>query len=1083
MRKILQLFLALSLMLVLLPPALQAQERTITGTIVSEDNKTALAGVTVRVKGTRKITQTDANGKFSIKVNPGETLQITYVGYQTAEIKPGSGETVGISLKTADNTMGEVVITAMDIKRSPRSLGYSAQGVSGKDIAETQRENFLNSLQGRVAGLTITPTTGQAGASSAIVLRGFNSLTGNNQPLFIVDGIILDNSTINETSNGGTGLGLASDRPNRNNDYTNRIADINPNDIESVTVLKGPEATALYGSQASAGAIVITTKKATAGKISFAYDNSFRAQQVIRFADLSNDFSPGSNGVPGNIFSTTAFSYFGPKYPDGIQKYDNIKKFFRTGISQTHNLGADVGFKNIGFKVTGSYFTNKGVVPDNEYKRYNGRITNTPKIGKWIEIIPSFQYIYSTNHKPLRSAGGYLLGLYTWPVTRDVSTFEDADGNKINVFSTDPTTEIDNPLYNTLRNHSWDKTTRMIATGAINLTPFKWLTVAGRFGYDTYKSTGYTFYHPLSALTSRAQRGALDNYWRNYYGYNHTITATLKKDIKKFSTRLMVGTMWQDYETQMFSIYGTGLVDSIGAGDGRMYMTIDRKTGLRLAAPVLVTDKTFDQIVGSRTDSNITTVVTRVRLLRNNFGEYNRFINRQMAYFGEAAISWENVIFLSYTHRFEQSSLFPKANRKYDYPSYSFSMILSDLFPKIKGKLINYWKIRASRASTARAPDPYKNQSVFVNNFTSSNVGSIYSYGFDNNNPNLRPERQKTYEIGTEIRLFNSRLSFDVAYYNTLCTDQIQNQFRASYGTGFILNTQNAASSRNQGVEIITDVNPVKKKSFNWNIRFNFNHTWAKILTLPTAIAFESYIADTWLYGNARGGMIRGMPATTITGFHYMRNKNGQILISPSTGLPVVEGTFTVIGDRMPDFTLGTLNSFRYKNWGLSFLWDLKVGGDIFDATEYYLTLTGKSQRTADRMRPRVVNGVLQDGLENSGTPTPNTIVVVPYFQQTYYTGMPEEEFIEHDVNWFRLRDITLNYTLPEKILGGMKFVKSLSIFLTGNDLVLMTNYRGADPATSGNTASANGVGGMGFDYGNLPTPASLNFGIKATFK
>jgi TonB-linked SusC/RagA family outer membrane protein len=1091
MRKILQLFLVFSMALLLLPAFVQAQERTVTGTILSEDNKTPLAGVTVRVKGTRRIVTTDANGKFSIRVNPGELLQVSYVGYQTAELKPGDAATVGVNLKTADNTMGEVVVTAMDIKRSPRSLGYSTQSVSGKDLAETQRENFLNSLQGRVAGLTITPTTGQAGASSSIVLRGFNSLTGNNQPLFVVDGIILDNSTINETSNGGSGLGLASDRPNRNNDYTNRIADLNPNDIESVTVLKGPEATALYGSQASAGAIVISTKKAIPGKVSFSYDNNFRFQSISRYADLNNDYAPGSNGVPGASFSASAFSYFGPRYPAGTPKFNNIDAFFRTGFSQTHNLGADVGFKDVGFKISGSYFNNSGVVPTNEYKKYNVRITNSTKIGKWAEITPSYQYIYSTNDKPMRSAGGYLLGLYSFPVTRDITTFEDADGNKVGVFSSDPGAEIDNPLYNVNRNHSYDKTTHSIYNGGINLFPFKWLTISGRFGYETYQSSGYSFVHPLSSFavasgaTSRSARGSLDNYWRKYKGYNHTITATAKRDFGKFSTRLMVGTMWQDYKTSMFAVYGTGLVDSISV-DGKMWKTFSRVGGVpttRLAAPVQVTDNNFDQVIGPRTDSSITTYATRQRLAQNKFGLYNYQQNRQLAYFGEIGVSWKNIVYLDFTERFESSSLFPKEHRNYNYSSYSASVILSDLFPGLKTKSFNFWKLRGSKASTARAPDPYKNQSVFVDNFTSSAVGPIYSYGFDNNNPNLEPERQKTMEVGTEMRFLNSRLGFDVSYYNTLCTKQIQNQFRASYATGFILNTQNAASSRNEGVEIVMDVNPVRKKDFNWNIRFNFNHTWSKILSLPDAIAYESYIADTWLYGNARGGMIRGMPATTITGYHYLRNTGGQIIISPTTGIPIVDASFTVIGDRMPDFTLGTLNNMRYKNWNLSFLWDLKVGGDVFDATEYYLTLSGKSQRTADRMNARVISGVLQDGKENSANPTINTIAVVPYFQQTYYTGMPEEEFVEKNVNWLRLRDITLNYTLPERMLKSMRFFKSLGVFLTGNDLILWTNYRGADPSTSGNTASANGVGGMGFDYGNLPTPTSYSFGIKAIFK
>ncbi len=1084
MRKILHLVLGLSLMLLLLPPALQAQEKTITGTIVSEDSKTPLSGVTVRVKGTRRITQTDANGKFSVKVNPGETLQITYVGYQTYEVKAG-GDMVGISLKTADNMMGEVIVTALDIKRNAREVSYSTQSVSGKDIAATQQENFLNSLQGRVAGLTITPTSGQAGASSQIVLRGFNSLTGGNQPLFVVDGIILDNNTINETSNGGSGVGLAQDLPNRNNDYTNRIADLNPADIESLTVLKGPEAAALYGSQASSGAIIITTKKATtqgqAGvKIGVSYDNSFRVKEVTRYADLNNTYGPGTNAAPGNIFSGTSGSYFGPKYPESIQRYNNIENFFRTGFAHTHNLSVDVGTKVTGFKVSGSYFDEKAVVPGNNFKKFNVRVANTTKINKWIDISPSFQYINQTNDKPLRSAGGYLLGLYVWPVNNDISTFQDVDGNKINIFSLDPYAEIDNPLYNTNRNVSHDKTVRKIISGGINLTPFKWLSVAGRFGYDTYQSDGYTFYSPLSYLTSALQNGGfgrLTNYWRTYKGYNHTITATVKKSIKKFSGRLMVGTMWQDYETQMFSITGTNLVDSINKVIGSPNYNKLMKNGQ------VVTDANFSQTVGPKTDSSITRLNTRVRLARNRVGLPNLSIQRQFAIFAEASINYNNIVFFSYTQRFEQSSLFPKQNRKYDFPGFSANAIVSDMFPKLKGKVINYWKLRASRASTARYPDPYKNQSVFVDNLTSSAVGPIYSYGFDNNNPNLKPERQSTYELGTEIRLFNSRLSFDFAYYNTLCTEQIQNQFRASYATGFILNTQNAASSRNQGVELVTDVVAMRKKNLTWNIRFNFAHMWSEVLTLPEAIAYEAYIADTWLYGNARGGMIRGRAATTITGFHYQRNNTGKVLISPTTGLPIVEGTFTVIGDRMPDFTLGTLNTIRYKNWGLNFLWDLKVGGDVFNATDMYLTLQGKSQRTADRERPRVVDGVLLDGLQNTASPTVNTISITPYFQQAYYTGMPEEEFIEHDVNYFRLRDITLSYSLPENLIKNLKVFKSLGLFVTGSDLVLMTNYRGADPSVNGNTAGSNGVGGMGFDYGSLPNPMALNFGLKAIFK
>src|SRR4030095_5524490 len=468
-----------------------------------------------------------------------------------------------------------------------------------------------------------------------------------------------------------------------------------------------------------------------------------------------------------------------------------------------------------------------------------------------------------------------------------------------------------------------------------------------------------------------------------------------------------------------------------------------------------------------------------VRLLQNNFGRYNQFITRQLAYFGEVGIDYNNVIFLSYTHRFEAASMFTPDNRTYNYPGASLSVIVSDLVPRLKGNFLSFWKLRSSLAGTARLADPYKNQSVFVNNFASAQ-GPAYSYSFDNNNPDLKPERQKTFEVGTEARFFNSRVTLDIDYYNTLCTDQIASQYRASYATGYVLNTANAASTRNQGVEIVADWNIFRKTYFNWNVRFNFAHTWSEVLKLPESLQLEFYIADTWLYGNARGGIVRGGPTTTITGFHYMRNNAGDILINPANGLPVIEQSFTVIGDRNPDFTLGTLNNYRYKNWNLSVLWDLKVGGDVFNGTEYYLTLQGKSKLTADRETPRVLKGVLNDGLQNTATPTQNSIAITPYFLQTYYTTMPEEEFLERDVNYLKLRDVTLSYTLPERQL--FKGFKSLSFFITGNDLLIISNYRGADPSVNGNTAAGNGVGAFAFDYGTLPAPLSLNIGLRAGF-
>jgi TonB-linked SusC/RagA family outer membrane protein len=682
MRKILQLFLVFSLGLFLLPTAVQAQERTVTGTIISEDNKTPLAGVTVRVKGTRRITQTDANGKFSIKVNDGETLQITSVGYETTEMKPGSGE-VGISLKTADRMMDEVVVTAMDIKRNPRELSYSVQKVSGAEIQETQRENFLNSLQGRVAGLTIDPTSGEAGSSTSVVLRGFNSLSLSNQPLYIVDGVVLDNSTLNETSSGGSTNGLASDKSNRQSDYQNRIADINPADIETITVLKGPEATALYGSQASSGAIVITTRRAKTNKLAIQYDNSFRFQRVSRWPETLDIYSAGTSGVA----NPNSFRRFGPLYPAGTKLYDHKDAFFRTGTAMTHNLGVDFGFGPAKFRASGSYFNQKGVVKNNDFTRYNFRISNTTKLWKdKIEIMPAFQYVNTDNHKVLRSSGGYMLSLLIYPNTIDITKFENQEtGDKLDVFDNSTTNgEYDNPLWNVFNNFGRDQLDRKTSTLGININPVKWLSLSGRFGYDIYDQKGFLFFHPQSFYVTPASGGSIDMYWRKYTGYNHTITATVKKEIgKNVNLRLMGGTMWQDYKTEMWAISGSGLIDSSSTSTANS----SGRVGLMYKNGAVITDKELQQLMGNYMDSNVIKPSTRLRLNRNKFGEWNYVLLRQLAYFGEFSASYKNFLFLSYSHRFEQASTLPKKNREYNYPGAGVSVIISDIFPAMKREM------------------------------------------------------------------------------------------------------------------------------------------------------------------------------------------------------------------------------------------------------------------------------------------------------------------------------------------------------------------------------------------------------------
>ena len=1054
-----KLVLRITAFLWLLFPIMAYAQTSVSGKVLNDKDGSAVSGASVIVKGKSGGTTTDENGSFSITAGKGDVIIISSVNFISRQVTVKDASLVIVKLKLIDKSLDEVVVTAMDIKRNARELGYSVQTVKGSDIQQTQRENFVTGLQGRIAGITITPTSGAAGASAGIVLRGFNTISGTNQPLFIVDGIILDNQTLNSNSQSGSGIGLASDGNNRNNDNTNRIADINPSDIESVTVLKGPEATALYGSQASSGAIVITTKKAksTNGRILVTYDDNFRFQKITRFAQINNDYGPGSsNNIPTVPPLLGQFQSFGPVWKPGTQFFDNIHNFFRTGFSQTHNVGAEFGIKKVAFRVSGQYFDNKGVVPFNTYTKYNFKVANTTKIGKYITITPSLAYTNANNLRPLKSSaspfgvGGYMVELLEWPANNDIRNYQDAQNNKIALFSANRNADFDNPLWSAKYNKSEDKLKHLVSTLGIDINPFQWLSLSGRFGYDTYKDDGYVFTHPESFVLSSATGGSLDNYYRKYSGYNHTITASARKTFGDFNTKLLVGTMWQDLETKQFAIFGTNLIDS------------------------------------SSTDSNNTTLNTRKRLQRNNRGLPNVTIFRELAFFGEVSVGYKNYAFLTYSHRFEKASPIPTQNNNYNYPGASLSVIMSDIFPVIKkGNILNYAKLRASLANTARLNDPYSNQRFFVNNNSSTNLPVTYTYGFTNNNPFLKPEKQKTYEIGTELRFLNNAITLEAAYYNTLCTNQIAQGYRASYATGSILNTQNAASLRNQGVELTLNLMPINRNDFNWTVNFNLSHMWSKVLTLPASIGVynDYYNSDTYI-SNVRGGLIRNRSTGTITGSNYQRNNTGQILINPSTGIPLINGgTNVLIADRTPDFTLGTLNSFRYKNWSLNFLWDLKAGGDIYNGTDQILTSLGKSVRTANRSTPLLINGVLNDGLQNTGNPTVNTLAITPQYLSSYYTSLPDEEFIQKNVNWLRLRDVTLNYMLPQNTLKHLKGFKALSVFVTGSDLILITNYYGADPAVNANNPGTGGVGGYGLDLGSAPTPLGISFGLRANFK
>jgi len=390
-------------------------------------------------------------------------------------------------------------------------------------------------------------------------------------------------------------------------------------------------------------------------------------------------------------------------------------------------------------------------------------------------------------------------------------------------------------------------------------------------------------------------------------------------------------------------------------------------------------------------------------------------------------------------------------------------------------------KLRAAIAGGAKDARPYAYTPALQYKTT-----SFGGYGYDFWGPNfaLKPERASGWEIGGEASFLHDRLGLDVTGYRKITTDQIVNDIRGSYGTGFILFNLNGAKTLSRGIEITLRGTPVLKQNASWDVQANFTLARGYVLSLPRSLP-ESYVSDTWLYGNVRNGVLPGLSTMSLTGLFYLRvasdsaGRKGQLLIDPTTGLPVRSQSFIDAGyNRQPDFTIGLQNTIRYKRFSLDFLLDIRKGGDVFNATEHYLTTHGLSNETLDRDQPRVLQGVLMDGKQNTSNPTVNNIIIVPSAQTAYYTNMSEELFIEKNINWLRLRDLQFTYELPGRFLGA----RSASVFIKGTDLFLITNYSGLDPIVNGNSAAVGGSGGVGIDFGNFPMPIGVNVGVRMAF-
>lgn len=1031
--------LRLMVILFVLPlSSLFAQERPVVGT-VTDEAKIPLQGVTILNKSTNKSTQSDPSGKFKMLASPGNELLLTFVGYGSTTFSVGESENFSITMKASSSELQEVTV-AYGIKKKPRELGYQAPTVSGKEIAETQRDNFFNSLAGRIPGASITSTSGAPGSSTSIILRGATSIGGNNQPLIVVDGVPYDNQTLNQEA---LVAGGAVSFNNRNNDYSNRAMDVNPNDIESITVLKGPEATAQYGADGASGALIITTKKGKTGSPNISYDNSFRTEKVYRFPEVQTTYGRGAAGLANpdatvNPYALGAlYSFFGPKYPDNTQHFDNFGNFFKTGFTQKHNVSFDGGSEGTTYRFSTSYTGQDGVIPGTDYTNLSFRLSTSSRLKKNLGINTSFTYLTSETGKASKGMGSYFLTLLNWPSDNDARDYlSPTGGRKLLRSNSITTTEFDNPFWDVAKNPSRDKVSRSTGNVQLNYDPYKWWNIAGTMGVDAYSQSGSFVTHPESRY-GVASGGLISTYTQNTKNLSGNIRTNFKKDIGKFSNSFALGFSYDDNRTTINALKGE-----------RFY------------------EKNFNSINNtdplSRTSKLTETGVRKVRFISN------------------LSVGYDELVYLSLSGTREgQSTLMSNVIEKnpfYNFVGGSLAFIFSDLNLFKNISWFNYGKARLSYATTGKAPTvPYIIDDAFESALT---TGGGYTYGVTGNNINIKPEYTRTLEVGAEMKFLNERIGLDFAYYSQRSKNQILSA-RASYGTGYIIKWFNGGLVENRGIEMQLTGTPVKTRDLRWDITVNFDRNRGQVLEMPEGLP-TYYDSDTWVFGNLRSQLYKGAFTSNLSGYKYLRNANGELLINHESGLPLRGSDFEVVGDRQPEYKIGLINSVRYKNFNLSFNIDIRKGGDVFNGNEYVLFLTGLSKRTLDREQSVVIKGVLQDGLENSPKPTPNNIAITPYYKAAYFetTNVTEGDFIE-SVNWLRLRDVTLSYTLPQSFMKRQNVFKGASVFVTGTDLFIITNYTGADPSINANTAFARGYGGAGIDYGSIATPRAINFGVR----
>lgn len=1029
------------------------QAKRITGKVVDSAGE-PIIGASVAVKGTGTGAVTNLDGQFTVEAQVGSVLEISFIGYTSQSVKVTAANTYNITLQDDSQTLDEVVVTAMGIKKERKALGYSVSDLNSEELLKNKNTNVVNSLAGKVPGVNITQSSGAAGAGASITIRGGNSTSEDrsNQPLFVVDGIIYDNSTQvigNSSTDGMT---------RSNTTYSNRVMDINPEDIETMSVLKGAAAAALYGSRAADGVVIITTKKGAEGSVKVDFSSKVSTSWVTKVPEAQTQFGRGYYTNNGVLYNTTYLSW-GDELDASTPTYDNIGNFFQHGVIWDNSISVSGGSANNSFYLSASNYKQTGIVPETGYNKTTIRFNGEQKYGN-LTVGANVAYSIAKTDKTLTSDGlynsggdGAMYGVYTWPQTEDMSVYEKEDGSKYRLFegTLDLADDKENPYWIINRDKLYDKTNRL--TGALNGS-YKitdWWDVSARVGYDQYTTDAYTYIAPGSVVSELYQNGRLSMSDYNYTFINTNFMTNFHKTFGDFDLNLLVGSTTENTKYHNQTHYGYDFVT-----EGTV---------------------SFSNIENE--NKFFTDATTRKRLV----GVY-----------GEFRATYKNLLYLTVTGRNDWSSTLPVENRSYFYPSVSGSMVFTELLPK--NNVLTFGKVRASWAQVGKDANAYATLTYLTSPITYGSytgVGNQYTQG----NAELKPEIQTAWEIGTELKFFNGRLGLDYTYYHSSTKNQIASP-RLSNANGYILSSINSGSVINDGMEIALTARPIVNKNFEWDITLNTSYNRGKLGEFLDGVGMF-YPTDAQ-FGTVRAASVpNGGKFLALVGSRYEYEADadgneiigGKYVVDATTGLyKVASSTNEVVGNREPKLIGGLSNTFRYKDLSVSFLLDFRIGGDVYNGTEYVMVSQGLSKRTLENGREYVtVSGVdSETGADVSYTYYADqsyTINNVTYsgkaMIKNYWDNYCDNSsnFIT-SVNWLKLRSLSVSYDFT-RLIRKQNVIKRLSATVTGTNLFTWTNYKGMDPevSTAGGTG---GSGATGIDYCSVPSTSSFTFGVNITF-